>query len=273
MQRATVGIFRPHAVAPASNTAALRERTVEMALARLGIVGNPYKVYLAAIELGDVAVSRIIERTGLPKATVYDALDRLEQEGLVAEWKGAGVRRVQANEPSVLLEHLEARKQMLTEALPQLRALYYRANGKPNIRFYEGVEGLKTALWDSLSGQTDIEAVFSMAELMEVPGLDVINEYKRQRVAQNTFMRVVRSRSRDRADIWQSSHAECRELRYTPESVVLSMTFLIYGSRVALMSSHKECYGLIIESEEHAQMMRTMYQAIWSQSEPSPYID
>lgn len=247
---------------------------MEDALARLGIVGNLYKVYLAAIELGDVTVSRIIERTGLPKATVYNALDRLELEGLIAKWEGTGLRRVRANEPGVLLEHLEARKQMLAQTLPQLRALYYRASGKPNIRFYEGEEGVKTALWDTLSGnQTDIEAVFSMAEIMEVPGLDAIDEYMRQRVAQQAFMRVVRSRSRDRADIWPSSHAEMRELRYTPESVVISMTFMIYGSRVALLSSKKECYGLVIESEEYAQMMRAMYQAIWAQSETTPYID
>ncbi|WPB55571.1 MarR family winged helix-turn-helix transcriptional regulator [Xylophilus sp. GOD-11R] len=247
---------------------------MESALARLGIVGNLYKVYRAAIELGDVPVSKIIERTGLPKATVYGALDRLEHEGLVAESNGEGLRRVRANEPGVLLEHVEARKQMLTEVLPQLRAHYYRAQGKPNIRFYEGEEGVRTAYWESISGDAgELRAVFSMAELMEVPGLPVVDEYMAERVRRGKFMRVVRSRSHDRAHIWQSSHAELRELRYAPAAIELSMTFVIYGSRVALMSSAKECYGLIIESEEYAQMMRAMYESLWLQSEPTPYID
>ncbi|QCB45164.1 MarR family winged helix-turn-helix transcriptional regulator [Hydrogenophaga sp. PAMC20947] len=247
---------------------------MENALARLGIAGNLYKVYRAAIELGDVPVTNVIERTGLPKATVYGALDRLQQEGLIAEWKGKGLRRVQANEPSVLLEHVEARKQMLTEVLPQLRAMYHRAQGKPNIRFYEGEAGVKTALWDSLSGDApNMEAVFSMADLMEVPGLSAIDEYMAERVRRKKSMRVVRSRSRDRAEIWQSSHALHRELRFTPPAMTLSMTFIIYGSRVALMSSTKECYGMVIESEEYAHMMRAMYEGIWSQSEPTDYID
>lgn len=247
---------------------------MENSLARMGIVGNLYKVYLAAIELGEVPVASIIERTGLPKATVYDALTRLQQEGLIADWNGPGPRRVVAHDPSVLLEQVEARKQMLSDMLPQLRALYHRAKGKPNIRFYEGVEGVEQALWDSITGDgTELLAAFSMAEAMEVPGLDVIDEYMDARVSRNKFMRVLRSRSRDRADIWHSSHKEMRELRYTPEQTVLAMTFVIYGPRVALMSSKKECYGLIIESEEYAALMRAMYESLWTQSEPSPYID
>jgi sugar-specific transcriptional regulator TrmB len=247
---------------------------MEDALARLGIVGNLYKVYRASIELGDVPVANVIERTGLPKATVYGALDRLQQEGLIAEWKGRGLRRVRANEPGVLLEHVEARKQMLTEVLPQLRAMYHRAQGKPNIRFYDGEEGIKTALWDSLSNNaTQLLAVFSMADLMDVPGLPAIDEYMAERVHRQKFMRVVRSRSRDRAEIWMSSHAEYRELRFTPPAMTLSMTFIIYGPRVALMSSNKERYGMVIESEEYAHMMRAMYEGIWLQSEATEYIN
>lgn len=250
------------------------ELHLENELARLGIVGNLYKVYVASIELGEVPVSRIIEATGLPKATVYGALDRLEHEGLLAESTGEGVRRVRANEPGVLLEQVEARKQMLTEVLPQLRAHYYRAQGKPNIRFYEGVEGVRTAYWEALSSNdTELQAVFSMAELMEVPGLSVVDEFMAERVRRGKFMRVVRLRSHDCADIWRSSRAELRELRYAPTSMELSMTFIIFGSRVALMSSAKECYGLVIESAEYAQMMRAMYESLWLQSEPTEYIN
>lgn len=247
---------------------------MEDSLARMGIVGNLYKVYLAAIELGDVPVSTVVERTGLPKATVYGAIARLQQEGLVAEWTGSGRKRVVAHDPGVLLEMVEARKQMLTEMLPQLRALYHRSKGKPNIRFYEGPSGVETALWDSLTGDSLImHAAFSMAEAMEMPGLDAIGVYQRARIQKGKKMFVVRSKENDRADIWGSSRKELRELRFLPPETVISMTFIIYGGRVAFMSSKKECYGLIIESEEYADLMRAMYQGLWAQSDSSPYLD
>ena len=247
---------------------------MEDSLARMGIVGNLYKVYLAAIELGDVPVSTVIERTGLPKATVYDAVAKLQQEGLVAAWKGSGIKRVVAHDPSVLLEMVEARKQMMTEMLPQLRALYHRSKGKPNIRFYEGPAGVETALWDSLTDNSPVvHAVFAMAELMDMPGLDVIGTYQKERIDKRKHMYVMRSKERDRAEIWGSSREELRELRFLPPETVISMTFIIYGGRVAFMSSKKECYGLIIESEEYADLMRAMYQGLWGQSDSSPYLD
>lgn len=247
---------------------------IEQSLARLGIVGNLYRVYRAAIELGDVPVAMVIERSGLPKATVYDALSRLAQEGLIADWGKPGKRRVVAHDPVIMLEQLEARRQMLGEMLPQLRSLYNAAKGKPSIRFYEGLEGVERALWDSLSATSGVMyCTFAMAEIMEVPGLDRMAVYQEERLARGIDMKVVRSRRHDRQDIWPCSRAERRELRFSPNEIVLGMTMLIYDSRVAIASSKKESYGLIIESEEFSALLKAMFMSIWITSEPVPFIE
>jgi sugar-specific transcriptional regulator TrmB len=247
---------------------------IEQSLARMGIVGNLYRVYRATIELGDVPVSTVIERTGLPKATVYDALARLEQEGLIADWGKPGKRRVVAYDPVILLEQLEARRQMLDAMLPQLRSLYNGAKGKPGIRFYEGLEGVEKALWDSLSTSSgDLFCTFAMAEIIEVPGLDWMASYQKERLARGITMNVIRSRPHDRQDIWPCSRAEKRELRFSPEHIVLGMTMLIYDSRVAIASSKKESYGLIIESEEFSSLLRGMFMSVWAISDRVPFIE
>jgi sugar-specific transcriptional regulator TrmB len=247
---------------------------IEQLLARIGIVGNLYKVYRAAIELGDVPVSAVIERTALPKATVYDALSRLEQEGLIADWGNRGKRRVVAYDPAILLEQLEARRQMLGSILPQLRSLYNAAKGKPGIQFYEGLEGVEKALWDSLTATSGVMyCTFAMAEIIEVPGLERMAAYQRERLAQGIDMKVVRSRGHDRQDIWPCSRAERRELRFSPNGIDLGMTMLVYDNRVAIASSKKESYGLIIESEEFSMLLKAMFMSIWEASEPVPFIE
>lgn len=244
---------------------------LENKMARLGITGNVYKVYLAAVEMGEVPVSELAARAGLPRTTAYDAVARLEEEGLV-EVRGAGRKRsVVAYDPSVLLEYVEARRQMVTEMLPQLRSLYNHALGKPHIRFYEGEEGIRTVLWESLncrSGQ--MRAIFSMSELAAVPGLEEINHYAAERIQRGIHMKVIRSRDRDLADIWPNSEGELRELRFAPDDVPLSMTVFIYDNCVALISSKRENYGLLIESEEFAALQKTMFDAIWHMSQPGP---
>ncbi|SUA59143.1 Uncharacterised protein [Oligella ureolytica] len=121
--------------------------------------------------------------------------------------------------------------------------LYNHAAGKPNIRFYEGLDG--------------------------IPGLDEIDRYFRARLEKKIFMRVIRSRSRDTKDIWPITDAELREVRLTPPALTLAMTTLIYGNTAALISSKRENYGLIIESEEYAAHQGMLFEAVWMASEPT----
>ncbi|AKQ57167.1 TrmB family transcriptional regulator [Bordetella hinzii] len=242
---------------------------LEEKLGRLGISGNLYRVYRAAIELGEVPVSELAASAGLPRTTTYDAVLRLEEEGLLKIEGADRKRHVVAHDPSVLLEYVAARRVMVTEMMPELRSLYNQAKGKPKTRFYEGPEGIRTVLWDSLNATQPLRATFSMSELREVPGLEEINRYRDARIAKGIGMRVIRSRSRDTDDIWPASQAELRELRWAPAETSVAMTTLIYGNCVAMISSKRENYGLIIESEEHAQHQRMLFDAFWASCLPA----
>lgn len=239
-------------------------------LGRLGISGNLFTVYLSAIDVGTATVASLAQRTGLPRTTTYDAVTRLEEEGLV-EFQGSGRKRtVVARDPSVLMEYVAARRQMVTDMLPQLRSMYNHVRGKPQIRFYEGLEGIRTVLWDSLRDSSlTLRATFSMYEIEGTPGLDEIERYLQARIERNISMRAIRSRSRDTRAIWPSSKKDMREVRFTPPTLTLAMTTLIYGDTVALISSKRENYGLIIESEEYAAHQGMLFEAVWMASEPA----
>ncbi len=242
---------------------------LEEKLGRLGISGNLYRVYRAAIELGEVPVSELAASTGLARTTTYDAVLRLEEEGLLRIEGADRKRHVVAHDPSVLLEYVAARRVMVTEMMPELRSMYNQAKGKPKTRFYEGAEGIRTVLWDSLNASVSLRATFSMSELREVPGLEEINRYRDARIAKGISMRVIRSRSRDTDDIWPASEAELRELRWAPAGTSVAMTTLIYGNCVAMISSKRENYGLIIESAEYAQHHSMLFDAFWTSCQPA----
>ncbi len=59
---------------------------MEDSLARMGIVGNLYKVYLAAIELGDVPVSTVIEHYSLRSETAPDHPGLQNQPSSAQSW-------------------------------------------------------------------------------------------------------------------------------------------------------------------------------------------
>jgi sugar-specific transcriptional regulator TrmB len=245
---------------------------MESKLARIGISGTLFKLYAAAIELGEAPISEVAARAGLVRTTAYDALSRLEQEGLVVLENRGSKRYVVAEDPTVLLERLEARRQMLGELMPQLRSLYNRVKGKPGLRFYEGAEGIRTALWDTLTVTSDpkvLRGILSMGELSETPGLEEMERFIAARAAKGIWLKVIRSIQKDVEPIWPSSLSDLRDLRYAPTEMVLSMTTFIYDNRVCLISSRRENYGLIIESEEFAAMQRQLFDALWAVATPT----
>lgn len=243
---------------------------MEEKLAKIGITGKLYKLYLAAVELGEAPVQEVAARAGLARTTAYDVLERLEQQELIRIEERQGRRYVVAEDPVGMLQRLELRKQVIGDLMPQIRSLYNRAKGKPQIRFYEGEEGIRTVLWDTLTCQSGVlRGILSMGELTETPGLEEMDAYIAARVEKGIKLQVLRSRAKDTEAIWASGMEELRELRYAPDSIVLGVTQYIYDDKVAIISSKRENYGLIMESEDFARLQTVLFENLWQLSTPA----
>lgn len=242
---------------------------IEEKLARIGITGTLYKLFLTAVRLGGASVTEVAAEAGLPRTTAHDALAKLEAEGLI-KFVDQGKRRfVVARDPGILLERIEARRQMLEDVMPVLRSMYHHESGQPSVRFHPGPEGIRTALWDTLSGGDKVlRATLSMKELMAEPGLEEMERYLLERARRGIWLRVIRSVERDIAPIWPSSQEHRRELRYAPATHSLAMTCFVYGNKVCLISSARESYGMIIDSAEFAAFQASLFDAMWSLSTP-----
>lgn len=242
----------------------------EQQLAALGVDGKLYQAYVAALELGEAPVQMVAKKAGLGRTTAYDLLARLEKDGLIEMVERDGKRHVRAKDPVVILQRLEMQRQVMGDLLPQLRSIYNRAKSKPDIRFYEGEEGIRTVLWDTLTCRSkNLRGILSMDDLLETPGQAAFDQYIAERRQRGIHLRVLRSAVKDVDRIWPQSAAELRELRYAPPAVLLSMTTYIYDDKVAFISSKKENYGMIFQSEELSRLHAALFEGIWAISTPA----
>ncbi|MFS8037778.1 TrmB family transcriptional regulator [Xanthobacter sp. AM11] len=242
---------------------------MEEKLAKIGISGKLFKLYLAAVELGEAPVQEVAARAGLARTTAYDVLERLEQEELIRIEARAGRRYVVAEDPVGMLQRLELKKQVIGDLMPQIRSLYNRSKGKPQIRFYEGEDGIQTVLWDTLTCQSKtLCGILCMGELIETPGLKEMDVYIDERVRRGITLKVLRSRDKDVEQIWPTGPAQLRDLRYAPEGITLGVTQYVYDDKVAIISSKRENYALVIESEDFARLQLAMFDTLWSLSTP-----
>ena len=248
--------------------------SLEDELNRLGLDRKEARFYLAALELGQASVRFIADRAGISRTNAYDVLARLLVKGTVTQVeRGSGRTKkkfdVIPEDPARLISLLEEQRSVAESILPELRSIYNQSTVKPRVRLYEGLEGIKTVLYDTLNCRSkQLFGILSMHDLLDVPGRGETDEYIRQRIRAGIFLRVLRSREKDVGDIWSTSAAEMREVRYTPPGMVFTMTTWIYDEKVAIVSSRRENFGMTIESEEFARMQENLVSILWTVSEP-----
>jgi sugar-specific transcriptional regulator TrmB len=245
--------------------------SLEESLARLGLDGKRARFYLAALELGEAPITQVARKAGVGRTTAYDLLARLSRDGLLTQVAKSGRIHVLAEAPEAILRAADERRALLAGLVPELRSFFNRSRVKPRIHTYEGADGIRTVLMDRLSCRSKrLRGILSMADLLEVPGRQDMDRLIALRIEAGVFLQAIRSRPKEVDPIWPTSAAQLRELRYAPEGLVFSMTTYIYDNKVSLISSRRENFGMIIESEEFAAMQTHLFEVLWQASTPVP---
>lgn len=241
--------------------------SIDQVLVQIGLQATEAKFYLAALELGQASVRDIAAKAGISRTNAYDVFSRLLEQGLVTQFGAAANKTmlVAAEPPDQLTELLDARRRKLDVLLPELRSVHNGASSKPRVRFYQGTEGIKLVLDDTLSVRDKkLVGILSMRDLYEVPGRAWMDDLVRRRIEVGVFLRVIRSPAKDIPHMWPQSAADLRDVRFASPDFVFTMTSYIYGNKVAIISSRRENFAMTIESEEFAMMQRNLFEVFWA---------
>lgn len=101
-----------------------------------------------------------------------------------------------------------------------------------------------------------------------MPGREFMETYISRRIQAGIGLRVIRSKPKDIQEYWPTNSQSLRELRYTPQDMIFTMTMYMYDNKVSLISSAKENFGVLIESEEFNQSIQHLFEALWQISTP-----
>lgn len=152
--------------------------TIQSILKEFGLSEKEIAVYTALISLGPSPVRMVALKSKVNRGTTYDILKSLMEEGLVSYFNKATKQYFIAEPPEKLLSALKARQQKLEDLgkevaqnLPELKAAYEREGGKPQVRLYEGDQGIRQILADVLESVSNTKDklyyVYSSASVRE----------------------------------------------------------------------------------------------------------
>ena len=246
---------------------------LDRVLIEIGLTETEVRFYLAALELGQAPIRDVAVKANIGRTSAYDVFARLAEHRLVSEVPSESGRSllIAAEAPDRILEILEARRRELEHILPELRSLHNHSASKPKVRYYQGQEGIKSVLEETLACRSsELLGMLSMRDLYEVPGRDWMDDLVRRRIEAGVKLRVVRVHSSDLHALWPESASDRRSLRYAPAGFDFTMTSYIYDDKVAIISSRRENFAMTIESGEFAQMQTGLFETLWSVSTATP---
>ncbi len=224
------------------------------------------KLYLTGLSLGAAPASTYAERTGLNRITVYNHLEELSKRGLFAVIEERGGKRYEPVAPEYLA--LEARKNVdsLNRVLPELRALQGAAHRSPQVKFFQGWEGVKRVYEDTLTAEGEL-LNFANSALVRAHWQNYDEEYVAERVKRKIRLRGIAPDDEAGRQAHGHDKESLREIRLVPaKDFNFNNEINIYDHKVAIVSfgeNEGELFGIIIESENVAETQKQIFEMAW----------
>lgn len=240
-------------------------------LIAVGFSQHQADVYVALLKLGRATVSEIGRMAGINRTTGYDILDSLVEKGLVSISGKKPKQEYVAESPERIGAYLETelkrvgeQKTIARELIPELTSIH-NVTDRPKVMFYEGKEGLERVYEDTLTSQEPIRAYANFEDMHAVLPNYFPQYYKRRTEKNITIRGIVPGTP---AALERAPHAteEARDMALVPaDQYHFSPEIDIYDDKV-MIASWKEKLGIIIQSKEIAEAMKSIYELAWAES-------
>lgn len=244
--------------------------TLIQELKKLNLSEKEARVYLALLELGPSTPYRIAKKSRLKRPTAYVIAEELVEKGLIVQMAGEKQKMYIACSPEDYVEEVESRVKDARKIVPELLALQRKKSDKPNILYFEGLEGLKQAHEYKLKDFIGKEIVGFLARAKNIdPELntEVFFPWNENRAKNNISMRGF-TVDDPKLHSYKKYFGKEKmfDMKFIPEksySADCSFEAFEGGVRIVIMKSKQ---ALIIESGEVSLAMKQIFELLWQKT-------
>ncbi|MFA5842179.1 MAG: helix-turn-helix domain-containing protein [Candidatus Gracilibacteria bacterium] len=236
---------------------------------RLGLSESEGKVYMALLELGGGYVSTVARQSKLPRVNCYHTLENLFKKGLVNFMTKNKVRFYSAEPPQKMVNMLEEKTTYARKLLPELLSVTNALAFKPKIKYFEGMDGVKTILEDTLTAKSEMLGYSNLKGAAELFG-DYIKIYAQKKMKKRLKTRLICPSSKEAFEYTKRYYPtqfpeELIEILFiNPREFWFEHEIMIYDNKVAVISLNKEeLVGMIFESPVYARSQTAIFNLAW----------
>jgi len=231
--------------------------------------------YLASLEQGEGGIVPIARKLTVPRNTAAYIMEKLQEKHLV-NILHKGTRRIYAAVPPrtivTLLRNKRARLDeqidSLQSSLPQLNQIFNLTPFQPKVRFFRGQEEIRTIYEEMLEAPIDrMWYVGEQDKITDILGERYLKSWLKRRVEKHIKTITIRVRSGEVDDpAFTGAKDYLRSIRFAPDDFESPGHITIYGDNVAIITTSKENFGIVITSREYATIMKSWFNQLWKVS-------
>jgi sugar-specific transcriptional regulator TrmB len=234
------------------------------ALETIGLSDKEARVYLAALELGPSTAQLLAAKATVNRPTAYIMIESLTKRGLMSSVQKGGKRFFSAAAPEQLLEltaaqrkDLQKKEDVAREILPDLLR-FASGKEKPSVRVFEGDDvwtSLQRDMLATKAGEAFDVSSAAPACLRGGLGDEVLAAYR---------VTALRTGSAEGKDASKNASGRVETRVVNADAFPISGEAVMYGTKVALISSGPQGTSILIDDAKISATMRAMFTALWN---------
>lgn len=228
------------------------------ALKELGLTDNEAKVYLTLLNNGPSAAGTITSKSGIHRRSVYDAIDRLIEKGLVGYMSSNNSKTYEATNPKQLLDIVKRKEDEVKSVIPSLEALYHQTKEKKETLFFRGKNGVKSIFEDQINQKKEIMIIGASSQAYETLKY-YLPHYERARVSKKIKVKIIF----DEQVRKEKLKIPLSETRFLKQGFSGPTATNIYGDSVALIIWTENPYAILIKDKDIAESYKTYFEIMW----------
>jgi sugar-specific transcriptional regulator TrmB len=240
-------------------------------------------VYINLLKLGEASVSDLATAAHLKRPATYNYVDALIKKGLVSWKEGSRGKKVEAQDPINLSQYVDQVKNsfyslqsVYNEIVPELKSLQAKKDFSTQVKYYEGVKGLRQMVTNTLQAEEKIYG-YSYYRRNDVLGLEFMKEFREKWVKAKLKDHVIVNDSNINKkfpkQVLVKEYLKYHELRMLPaETFYISSDIMIYNNVYAVANLDvNNPIGVEIINEEITKTQLSIFNILWKIAKPAEW--
>nr|MCK4929734.1 hypothetical protein [Nanoarchaeota archaeon] len=234
----------------------MNQRLLEQA----GLTSSEARIYLSLLEKGSSRAGEITRHTGIHRRSIYDAVERLIQKGLVSYIKTNNRRYYEAVDPARLIELLREKEDNIKQIMPELQLLRKFSEKKKEVLFFRGKQAIKTVFDDQIKEGKEVLIFGDAVNVNEIIKY-YFPRFDNQRIEKNIKVRMLFDESARKEKYLKK--IPLAEVKFIKKGSKAPASTNIYSDKVSIIIWEENPKAILIKEPSLAQGFKSYFEFMW----------